>query len=79
MIGTWDWDIRNNSLRADSRLAALFGVDREEAARGLPLKALITAIHPKDRDRAATSIQQISKSGGDYAEEHRIVQPEGTE
>ena len=79
VIGTWDWDIRNDSLRADSRLAALFGVDREEAARGLPLKALITAIHPKDRDRVATSIQQISKSGGDYAEEHRIVQPEGTE
>jgi PAS domain S-box-containing protein len=79
VIGTWDWDIRNDALRADSRLAALFGVDREMAERGLPLKAFLTAIHPKDRDRVTASIQQASTSGGDYAEEHRIVQPDGAE
>ena len=78
VIGTWDWDIRNGALRADSRLAALFGVDREEAARGLPLKAFLTAIDPKDRDRVTASIQRVSKSGGDYAEEHRIIQPDGS-
>jgi PAS domain S-box-containing protein len=77
VIGTWDWDICNDALRADSRVAALFGVDGEKAARGLPLKAFLTAIHPKDRDRVTASIQEVSKSGGDYVEELRIVQPDG--
>lgn len=79
VVGTWDWDISNDALRADSRLATLFGVDREKAASGLPLKTFVKAIHPDDRDHVTEAIQKVSKSGGDYSEEHRIVQPDRAE
>lgn len=37
LVGTWDWDIANDRVYADSRFARLFGVNADLASRGTPL------------------------------------------
>ena len=71
-IGTWVWDIPNDLVFADHRFARTFGVDPDEAARGVPLQVYIDAIHHEDRPMVANEIQRALESSGDYRCEYRV-------
>lgn len=76
-FGIWDWDILNDTVTADERFGALFGLTPEEAKAGVTLDCVAKAIHPDDMPRVRNAIAAVMKDGGRYHEEYRVIQPDG--
>lgn len=77
-VGTWEFDIVGNSVRADRNLARMFGVG-ETASDGLPLELFTGAIHPDDRDRVGRAIGAAIESGETFEAEYRVIGEHRTE
>lgn len=75
-VGTWDWDINEDRFIADPHFAQLHGID---PARGnqLPISEYLNGVHPEDRALIARSIKHCITHGTEYAEEYRLLQPDG--
>ena len=78
-IGTWDWDLRTNLVYCNAQFARLFSVDPEIAAVGAPVAEFFVPMHADDRARVERNIQQAIAKGGDFAEEYRLILPDGSE
>lgn len=78
VVGAWEWDIKANKVYADARYAELHGVAPEFAEAGLPVQSYTPALHPDDRDRVAAVALASARTGGDFSEEYRLVQPDGS-
>ena len=76
-IATWTWDIPNNLLFADSKLARLFNLPPSEAS-GRTLDSYLRAIHPDDLPRVAAALERSVASGEPYEADYRIVQADGS-
>ena len=76
-IATWTWDIVNNRLYADPKLAELFNLPPSEAAGGL-LEQFIHAIHPEDRQAVVDRLSRAIETGEPYIADYRIGQPDGS-
>ncbi|HUB85065.1 MAG TPA: PAS domain-containing protein [Rhizomicrobium sp.] len=77
-VGTWDWDVQGGLITADERFARLFGAAVEKARVGAPLSEFFSTAHPDDAARLQQSVDRALQSGGDFFEEFRLVQPDGT-
>ncbi|MGM4885825.1 PAS domain-containing protein [Tardiphaga sp. 20_F10_N6_6] len=73
LVGTWDWDIANDRVYADSKFARLFGVNADLASRGTPLQDWLDAIHPDDIDDVAAAITRSLTTGQVFSREYRVV------
>jgi PAS domain S-box-containing protein len=60
-VGTWDWDIASP----------------ERGAAGAPIAEFVEHIHPGDRARVEEGIRHAIETGGDFAQEYRVVPPDG--
>jgi PAS domain S-box-containing protein len=76
-IATWTWDIRNNLLFSDHRLASLFNLPPADADGG-SLPKYLEAIHPNDVDKVTAALQHSIESGEVYQADYRIVQADGS-
>ena len=77
-VGTWDWNIRTDSVTADARFARLYGVDPDMARAGAPIGAFFAGIHPDDLPGAEAAVAAAVASGGEFSQEYRLVQPDGS-
>ncbi len=77
-IGTWDWNVATDLVRADERFARLYGVDPDQAAHGAPIAAFFGRMHPDDRLPAEARIEQAVSSGGEFVAEYRLIQDDGS-
>lgn len=77
-VGIWDCDIVQDRFYADAKFAAVYGVDSELAASGTPLASFTKSTYPEDVYRVAQSIARTVREGGQYAEEHRLLQKDGS-
>ncbi|WP_335943961.1 PAS domain-containing protein [Pseudomonas sp. G166] len=75
-LGTWDWDISEDRFIADEHFALLHGVD-PSLSRQLPISAYLEGVHPEDRAMVARSIKHCITHGTEYAEEYRLLRPDG--
>ncbi|MFJ5282626.1 PAS domain S-box protein [Pseudomonas sp. NPDC088429] len=75
-VGTWDWDIGEDRFIADAHFAQLHGVDPVRASQ-LPISEYLQGVHPEDRAMVARSIKHCITHGTEYAEEYRLLQPNG--
>jgi PAS domain S-box-containing protein len=75
-VGTWDWDISEDRFLADAHFAQLHGIDPALAGE-LPISAYLHGVHPEDRAMIARSIKHCITHGTEYAEEYRLLQPDG--
>ena len=75
-VGTWDWDIGEDRFIADAHFAQLHGVDPVRASQ-LPISEYLQGVHPQDRAMVARSIKHCITHGTEYAEEYRLLQPNG--
>ncbi|WP_416423341.1 PAS domain-containing protein [Pseudomonas sp. App30] len=75
-VGTWDWDIREDLFQADARFAQLHGVDPGLAGK-MPIGEYLKGVHPDDRGMVARSINACVHSDGEYANEYRLLRPDG--
>ncbi len=76
-IGTWDWDVPNDRVKADERFSELYGVPAELGRKGAPLGRFFGGIHPDDLPGTRAAIADALETGGDFAAEYRLVQPDG--
>ncbi|WP_174285380.1 PAS domain-containing protein [Sphingomonas bacterium] len=76
-VGTWDWHIPTDRVTADGRFARLYGVDPDMARAGVSIDTFFGGIHPDDRPYVETAIAEAMRSGGTFAAEYRLVQPDG--
>ena len=78
-IGSWEWDLAARTMSGNSRLLEMFGFagDPEHVAR--PVSAFIDRVHPEDRPRVAGSVATALETGGEYADEYRVLRPDGSE
>jgi PAS domain S-box-containing protein len=77
-VGTWDWDIQRDLVYCSPQFAALFSMDANSAANGSPLAQFLEHIHPDDRPLLVEYIGEAVKTGGEFAGECRVVQPDGS-
>ena len=73
-IGTWDWDVTNDRVTADSRFAQIYGVDEELAAKGAPISHFFKRIHPDDLPALQTQIEEALRTGNPFTTEYRLTQ-----
>jgi len=78
VVGTWDWHVQENKVFANERFARIYGVDPGAAMLGAPVETYVKAIHPDDRERVRLRIEAAVAGGGDFAEEYRLVQADGS-
>jgi PAS domain S-box-containing protein len=76
-IGTWDWDVPNDRVKADDRFSRLYGVPEELGRKGAPLERFFGGIHPDDLPATRAAIADALEGGSDFAAEYRLVQPNG--
>jgi PAS domain S-box-containing protein len=76
-IATWTWDIPNNRLFADSKLAQLFNLSPSEGDGGV-LDKYLKSIHPDDLGKTIAALNRSVESGEPYEADYRIVQTDGS-
>jgi two-component system sensor histidine kinase VicK len=76
-VSSWVWHINEDKVIGDRNLAKLFGVESDEAAKGLSVERFIAHIHADDRPRVQRSIERTLRERVPYDEEYRIVSAAG--
>ena len=77
-IGSWLWDVRKNEFTADRNLAALYGLDDENALNGAP-QLHYQYIHPQDLASVRKAEENALSTGVLASTEFRVVLPNGSE
>ncbi len=75
-IGTWHLDLRTRLATYDESLNRIFG--RRPGDGQVALEDRLTSIHPLDRERVRTAIDEAIAAQGEFSLEFRIVRPDGT-
>ena len=76
-IGSWDWHVAERRMTANGRLLAMFGLPSELEHAPTPVHTFIDRVHPEDRPHVAASVESALASGTEYAEEYRVLHPDG--
>lgn len=76
-IGSWDWDIVNNTLHWTDQIYRIFGLKPQEF--GATYEAFMEAVHPDDREMVQNAVTKSLENELSYEIEHRIVRPSGEE
>ncbi|MEG3126101.1 PAS domain-containing protein [Sphingomonas sp. GB1N7] len=76
-IGSWDWDVVQDEVRADARFAKMYGVDPERARTGAPIDEFFGGIHPDDQARVQATIARALSGEGHFSSEYRLLQKDG--
>jgi PAS domain-containing protein len=77
-IGTWEWDIVNNRVYADSNYARMMNFSDEMAGGGHPVEIFVEHIFDSDRVRVKEILRKVLANHEPYAAEYRIVNPDGS-
>src|SRR5262245_42815166 len=73
-MGTWDWDLRTNSIHWSENLERLHGLT--PGSFDGSLDSYKNEIHRDDRDRVLASIEQAITKGALHSVEYRVVLPD---
>ena len=77
-IGTWQWNIPNDQVNCDQTNARLLGLTAKEANEGVPLKRIVEAVHPDDREFFRSTTAPARAQGGSVSVVVRMI-PSPTE
>jgi len=74
-LGSWEWDVRSNTIWWSDQLRRIFGVDEHYQPR---LESVLEAVHPEDRAMITEATRISQEIGQIYDKPYRIVRPDGT-
>lgn len=74
MLGSWDWDIENDSLYWTEQMFKIYGITDEVEAT---YKTFIDHIHPDDRSHVKLAIQLALSNEKHYCTSFRIIRKDG--
>ena len=75
-MGTWDWNVGDNSLSWSPNMAEMHGMDPNSILGRFEDFSL--RIHPEDRERVFQAIKGTLSGDGDYRTEYRNLRDDGT-
>ena len=76
-LGSWDWDILTNANIWSNEMFRIFGHEPGSVVPNYDLFA--AALHPADKDRVLDAVHRSVELDVPYAEEYRIIRPDGSE
>jgi PAS domain S-box-containing protein len=76
-VGVWTHDFSTGLYYCDAAIADLYGIDPVAGALGVDRKTFLANVHPDDRAKLDTVIDQEAIRAGDVELEYRIVHPDG--
>ncbi len=74
-MGTWEWDVLENSMEWDARMHHLFGLGPGEF--GGHYDDFLNLVHPGDRERLAQALHFSSRPDPGHDTEFRVVMQDG--
>lgn len=75
-LGSWDWDIVNNTLAWSDEIYEIFGLEKDRF--GATYEAFLNSVHPGDRKSVVNAVNDAVYKNKPYLINHRIVLPDGT-
>jgi PAS domain S-box-containing protein len=75
-IGTWEFDIVNNIVRADRNLDEMFGI-AGPGTLARPLEVYLNALHSDDRASVEAALGRAIEAGEKIELEIRVMRPDG--
>jgi PAS domain S-box-containing protein len=75
-VGHWVWDVGTGAVQWSEGLYRLFGIDPVRFAG--TLEAHLEAIHPADRARVVSEMQESVSASRPFTARYRILRPDGT-
>jgi PAS domain S-box-containing protein len=75
-VGTWEWNIPNNSVRWSANIEQIFGLPRGSFAG--TYEAWLALVHPDDRAAIQAKIATSLETHAPYEAEFRFVRPDGS-
>ena len=76
-LGSWDWDIINNTLIWSNEIYQIFGVSQKEF--NATYDAFFSFVHPEDKKKVMQSVDAALNAGKPYSIEYRILRSDGLE
>jgi hypothetical protein len=76
-IGTWEWNLIDETHVWDDRLKMLFGVEPENYS-GFLQEDFFDSLHPDDLEKSRTAMQEAIDGVKDYDHDFRNVWPDGS-
>ena len=73
-LGSWRFDLRTGAGTWSEGTGALYGMDPRQP---LDLRSALAAVHADDRPRIEGALSLMVEHGGSFADEIRVVRPDG--
>lgn len=74
---TWDWDLANNVLEWSGSVESILGTSAQSLEHSR--ESFMKLVHPEDRLRLETRMEDAQKNGTPYTIQYRVIWPDGTE
>ncbi len=74
-FGTWRWDLHRGDVTWDPQMERLFGL--EPGTFDGTFESWRSLVHPDDRERVLSAVQDAVAAKGSYQLAHRVVLPDG--
>jgi PAS domain S-box-containing protein len=75
-IGSWEWDLKDNSFSCSEELARILKLD--SAGQKITYEEFIGCIHPEDRENVTVEINKSIAKQQSFDFLHRVVRKDGT-
>jgi PAS domain S-box-containing protein len=77
-VGVWTYDVTSDCFFCDAAISALYALDPERGAAGLPREEFLANVHPQDRAALQAKMSSGLHRSGDLELEYRLVHPDGS-
>lgn len=78
LLGSFVWDVKNNTLSADERFARTFSYPPDQDLSNLPQNIVESRIHPDDHPWVQESVAHSVQTGEPYNAEYRVQRSDGS-
>lgn len=76
-VGSWEWHVAADRVIWSDELYRIFGVKPDEFEA--TFSGYLSRLHPADQPRARANVEQALAAAHSYAEDYRVVCPDGEE
>ena len=73
VASAWEWHIAEKRIVGDAGFARAYGLQPEQAARGISPAVFFSIIHPQDRDRIRLAVGGMLRGAEVFSKEYRII------